>query len=379
VTILSDEASLSRLSPRQPHARWGSSGHDHEEALGRSARRGRSHTPCRYSSPQPAGRGDGVEVRPGGRSTWSTSASGRRALAGEERPGRGRSAGPAGMQAISPSVGPATGPGRGHESPVVAGCVGRGRAGTVAPSLPPRRRRSAGADRGTSASSGSRTRTARERHGSGRSVRACRAAASGSCSWSRARRAHEMDGLRRAVGADVGRVAPHVTLVPPVNVREDELGEALGVVREAAAASTGPLTLGPGAGRDVPAGQPGRLPRRGRGPGLPTVHRLQEALRAGPLARKLTHGFVPHVTIADELAEDRIPEAMRALGELPPRDRTMPSPPRAGGAPGRRRASGSGHRSLGLQSARAVGRRPGRLELVDRGPRPGAGRRRRPR
>ena len=55
--------------------------------------------------------------------------------------------------------------------------------------------------------------------------------------------AHEVDGLRRALGDGfLGRVAPHVTLIPPVNVREDDLSAALAVVR-GAAASTGPLTL----------------------------------------------------------------------------------------------------------------------------------------
>ncbi len=38
----------------------------------------------------------------------------------------------------------------------------------------------------------------------------------------------EIDGLRRAVGdGALGRIPPHLTLVPPVNVREDRLGEAL--------------------------------------------------------------------------------------------------------------------------------------------------------
>jgi 2'-5' RNA ligase len=125
--------------------------------------------------------------------------------------------------------------------------------------------------------------------------------------------ADEVDGLRRALGAAVGRVAPHVTLVPPVNVREDELDQALDVVR-AAAASTAPITLDLGPAETFLPVNP--VVYLGvHGPGLPTVDRLQESLRTGPLARDLTHGFVPHVTIADELAEDRIPEAMRVLGD----------------------------------------------------------------
>lgn len=124
--------------------------------------------------------------------------------------------------------------------------------------------------------------------------------------------AHEVDGLRRALGAPLGRVAPHVTLVPPVNVREDELGDALRVVR-GAAATTGPITLDLGPVATFLPVNPVVYLGVG-GAGLPTVHRLQEAVRTGPLGRDLVHEFVPHVTIADELAEDAIPEAMRVLG-----------------------------------------------------------------
>ena len=44
----------------------------------------------------------------------------------------------------------------------------------------------------------------------------------------------EVDGLRRALGAAaLERIAPHLTLVPPVNVHEEDLAEALAVVRSA--------------------------------------------------------------------------------------------------------------------------------------------------
>ncbi len=58
-----------------------------------------------------------------------------------------------------------------------------------------------------------------------------------------------VDGLRRAVGdpSHIGRVAAHLTLVPPVNVRAGQLPAALAAVRAAAAGQPGPLqlTLGP--------------------------------------------------------------------------------------------------------------------------------------
>ncbi len=124
--------------------------------------------------------------------------------------------------------------------------------------------------------------------------------------------AQEVDGLRRALGdGALGQVPPHVTLVPPVNVREDELGEALRLARSAAA-STGPLTLELGPVETFLPVNPVVYLAVG-GPGLATVDRLREALRAGPLARELPHRFVPHVTVANEVPEDRIPSAMAAL------------------------------------------------------------------
>ena len=48
----------------------------------------------------------------------------------------------------------------------------------------------------------------------------------------------EIDGLRRAVGdGALGRIPAHLTLVPPVNVREDRLDDAVAVLRRAAAAA----------------------------------------------------------------------------------------------------------------------------------------------
>src|SRR6266702_3999449 len=55
--------------------------------------------------------------------------------------------------------------------------------------------------------------------------------------------ADEVDGLRRALGDPVlGRVPAHLTLVPPVNVAERDLGDALDVLRSAAGA-TRPFSL----------------------------------------------------------------------------------------------------------------------------------------
>lgn len=122
----------------------------------------------------------------------------------------------------------------------------------------------------------------------------------------------EIDGLRRALGdGALGRMPPHLTLVPPVNAREDRLDDALAVVRRAAAGAA-PVTvsLGPPA-TFLPATPVLYLPVAG--PGLAAVHRLRNAVFAEPLQRPLTYPFEPHVTLADDVSPERIAAAGQAL------------------------------------------------------------------
>ena len=109
--------------------------------------------------------------------------------------------------------------------------------------------------------------------------------------------AGEIDALRRAVGdEDVTRIAPHVTLVPPVNVREEEVDDAVAVLRRAAAGvrrlrlELGPVTT------FAPVSPTLHLAVGGDVDG---VHRLRDAVFVPPLERTLTHDFVPHVTLIE--------------------------------------------------------------------------------
>jgi 2'-5' RNA ligase/GNAT superfamily N-acetyltransferase len=125
----------------------------------------------------------------------------------------------------------------------------------------------------------------------------------------------EVAGLRRALG-DPGleKIPPHITLVPPVNVKQADLPRALGVMREAAASVPGPLelTLGPPASF-LPDNPVCYLEVGGDSPALSGLRALRDAVFAGPLQRKLSWPWVPHVTILDGGEPDSISEALSCL------------------------------------------------------------------
>lgn len=123
----------------------------------------------------------------------------------------------------------------------------------------------------------------------------------------------EVDGLRAAVGnGSLGRVPAHLTLVPPVNVNERHLDDALSALRDAAAA-TGPFTasLGP-PGTFLPDNPVLYLEV---GDGLAEVLALRERIFRPPLERKLSWPYVAHVTLCDEGDPARIEAAVTALAD----------------------------------------------------------------
>jgi 2'-5' RNA ligase len=125
--------------------------------------------------------------------------------------------------------------------------------------------------------------------------------------------AFEIDGLRRALGdGALGRIPPHLTLVPPVNVSDGALLDAHEVLRQAAKA-TRPLDLrlGPAA-TFAPVTPVVYLPVAGD---VDALHALRGRVFRPPLDRALTHPFVPHVTLADDMDPDRIPAAVAALAD----------------------------------------------------------------
>jgi 2'-5' RNA ligase len=122
--------------------------------------------------------------------------------------------------------------------------------------------------------------------------------------------------LRRACGdRRRERIAPHLTLVPPVNVRVEHVGAALAVLREAAAsrAAAGPLVLELGPpGLFHPDSATLHLRVCGPGDELPA---LRAAVFRPPLERPLDWPFAPHVTLAEEIPEVRAQAALAALAD----------------------------------------------------------------
>ena len=124
----------------------------------------------------------------------------------------------------------------------------------------------------------------------------------------------EVDGLRRALGdRALGRIAPHVTLVPPVNVPDGGFDAALDVVR-AAASATEPLRLRLGPAATFHPRNPVVYLAVG-GPDAAALGALRRRCFRPPLDRPVTHDFVPHVTVANRMAPDRIPAAVAALAD----------------------------------------------------------------
>jgi 2'-5' RNA ligase/GNAT superfamily N-acetyltransferase len=129
--------------------------------------------------------------------------------------------------------------------------------------------------------------------------------------------ATEIDGLRRALGDGAReRIAPHLTLVPPVNVAERDLPRAFALVRTAAT-TVAPLTLrlGPVATFE-PVNPVAYLQVGGEPQVLDALERLRTSCLQGPLERTSEHEFVPHVTVADELADVRLSEVDRLLWDF---------------------------------------------------------------
>jgi 2'-5' RNA ligase/GNAT superfamily N-acetyltransferase len=125
-----------------------------------------------------------------------------------------------------------------------------------------------------------------------------------------------VDALRTALGDPrLGRVPPHVTLVPPVNVPETSLGAALDRLRVAAAAAPRSLTMRIGPPTSFLPDNPVLILGMGGDAGaLDRLRALRDKVFQAPLERTLAWPWVPHVTLLDGAEPATIASAVELLG-----------------------------------------------------------------
>jgi 2'-5' RNA ligase len=126
--------------------------------------------------------------------------------------------------------------------------------------------------------------------------------------------ASEVHGLRRACADPaLEAVPPHLTLVPPVNVADDDLPAALALLRREAGA-TRPMTLALGPAETFLPVEPVLfLGVSGEDEAVAALHDLHDRVFAPPLARPLSHPFVPHLTLCRSGTPGWIEQAARTL------------------------------------------------------------------
>jgi 2'-5' RNA ligase/ribosomal protein S18 acetylase RimI-like enzyme len=129
--------------------------------------------------------------------------------------------------------------------------------------------------------------------------------------------ADEVNGIRRALGAaELTRIPPHVTLVPTVNVSDDDLQAACDLARQVAG-RTKPLHLkiGPAA-TFMPRNPVCYLAVSADPATLMVLQTMFAALNTGPLAppaNRKHRPYAPHMTINQRMAPELIADAVTLL------------------------------------------------------------------
>lgn len=126
--------------------------------------------------------------------------------------------------------------------------------------------------------------------------------------------AREIDGLRRALGDPaLGRIEPHVTLVPPLNVAESALERVDQVLAEAAT-STRPFSVRLGPPTTFLPDSP--VAYLACGAGSEDVVAVMERAFRPPLWKTRAWPYVPHVTLAEITDPGRLLAAVAALADF---------------------------------------------------------------
>ncbi len=120
----------------------------------------------------------------------------------------------------------------------------------------------------------------------------------------------------RSGDVQAGRIAPHVTLIPPTRI---EVAQADSVVAhlEVVAAKTATFTLNL-AGTDSfrPVSQVAFVRVADGAQGAAQCVALEESLRAGPLGAPREYPFRPHVTVAHDVDDAALNEVCEGLSDF---------------------------------------------------------------
>ena len=116
-----------------------------------------------------------------------------------------------------------------------------------------------------------------------------------------------VDGVSTALGdpslADLG---PHLTLVPPVNVRDDAIAEVCSVVRDLASRSPVTTSIGP-----IVTFAPANPVLYLEVAEVALIREVRDAVFRPPLSRPLSHEFVPHITVNPRASDAQIEHVPR--------------------------------------------------------------------
>jgi 2'-5' RNA ligase len=121
-------------------------------------------------------------------------------------------------------------------------------------------------------------------------------------------------GWRKRVGDRLGDlIPPHVTLLPPMAINRDDVPAVRTHLLKAAEASM-PFSMhlfGTGTFRPM---SPVVFIQVARG--IADCETLEESIRSGPLLRELDFPYHPHITVAQEIPDDKLDEVYDGLSNF---------------------------------------------------------------
>lgn len=122
----------------------------------------------------------------------------------------------------------------------------------------------------------------------------------------------QVDGLRAALGGfGIGRISPHITLVPPSNIHPRDIDSEIYRLR-VIASETEPFSVEAGPAATFHPVSP-VVYLSVSGDGVSEMIALQEKVISSALYKQNPRPFVPHVTLMDPAGEDEITSALSLL------------------------------------------------------------------